>query len=349
VRPDVHRSDHPQGASAVDTVTLTNTNGLMARVMTLGATLVQMHVPDRDGNATDVVLGFDSVEEYQSPKNQFFGCTTGRVANRIARGRFTLDGRTYALATNDGPNHLHGGVTRSLDKVVWNSQAQETEDGSSAALSYVSPDGEEGYPGTLSLRVIYTLTQRDELRIDYRADTDAPTPVNLTNHTYWNLAGGDRVLDHLLLLTAARYTPTDATLIPTGQILPVAGTPLDFSEPTALGARIGELAAAPTQGYDHNFVLDHGGGPLGLAARLKETTSGRTMEVLTTEPGIQLYSGNHLNGLVGKAGRTYERHGGVCLETQHFPDSVNRPDFPTVILRPGKTFTSTTIYRFAAY
>ena len=332
----------------VQMFTLTNANGLVARIMTYGATLVQMHVPDRDGRLADVVLGFDSVQDYESDKNQFFGCTTGRVANRIAGGTFTLDGLTYRLATNNGPNHLHGGDHRNLSMVVWHGEAHDTDDGASVTFNYLSPDGEEGYPGNLSLRVTYTLTNRDELRIDYHAETDAPTPVNLTNHSYWNLAGEGSALGHLLHLKAGRYTLADETLIPTGEILPVAGTPLDFSEPTAVGARIESLAAPPAYGYDHNYVLDHGGGKLGFAGRLHDPTSGRTLEVLTTEPGVQLYSGNHLNGQIGKGGQSYERHAAVCLETQHFPDSVNQPGFPTVILRPGDVFTSSTVHRFYA-
>ena len=329
-------------------LTLTNTNSLTAAVMPYGATLVKMHVPDRDGNVADVVLGFNTVEEYTSDKNQFFGCTTGRVANRIAGATFTLDGCTHRLAMNDGPNHLHGGTSHSLDKVEWRADAQDRPNGESVVFTRVSPDGEEGYPGNLSLRVTYTLTNRNELRIDYQAETDAPTPVNLTNHTYWNLAGSGSVLDHLLRISAGRYTPTDAMLIPTGELLTVANTPLDFRKPTALGTRIGKLAGPPSHGYDHNFVLDHGSGGLGLAARLQDPTSGRTMDVLTTEPGMQLYSGNFLTGQIGKGDETYPRHSAVCLETQHFPDSVNRPDFPSVILRPGDLFASTTVYRFTA-
>ena len=331
--------------SAVEIFTLTNRGGLEARVMTYGATLVAMKAPDAHGAFADVTLGFDSVAEYESDKNQNLGCTTGRVANRIAAGRFTLDGKTYELATNNPPNHLHGGPKRRLGMVVWSANPQATSDGPAVKFTYESPDGEEGYPGNLSVRVTYTLTHNNELRIDYEAKTDKATPVNLTNHAYWNLAGGGSVLNHELMVAADHYTPADDNSIPTGKIEPLMGTPLDFTTPRLVGARISELEQTAAKGYDHNYVLRPGDG-LKLAARLGDPPSGRSMEVHTTEPGVQLYTGNNLRGDAGKGGRRYERRGALCLETQHYPDSVNRPEFPSVILRPGQTYSQTTVHRF---
>jgi len=328
--------------------TLTNKNGLIAKITDYGATLVEMHVPDRRGVIVDVVNGFDNVKGYQGEGNQFFGCTTGRVANRIAKGKFKVDGKEYTVAINNEPNHLHGGVERSLDKVVWTAEPKEGEEGPALVLTYTSPDGEEGYPGNLAIEVTYTLTHDDELRIDYKATTDKATPVNLTNHAYWNLAGAGSgtVLDHELMLAAKNYTPVDDTLIPTGKIAPVAGTELDFTKSEVIGKRI-PADDTPWKGYDHNVVLDSQDGKLALAARLLEPKSGRVLEIHTTEPGIQFYTGNFLFGQKGKKGKTYVHRGALCLETQHYPDSVNKPNFPNTILRPGKTYTHTTVHRFA--
>ncbi len=332
--------------TAVEVYTLRNSQGMIAKVMTLGATLTELHVPDKVGITADVVLGFDNVADYQSDKNQYFGCTTGRVANRIAKGKFTLDGKEYTLAVNNGPNHLHGGVSRSLSRVVW--KAQPIQNG--VRFTYTSPDGEEGYPGNLNLIVTYTLNENNELRIDYEATTDKPTPVNLTNHSYFNLAGAGAatVLDHVLELAADEYTPADETLIPTGKIESVKGTPLDFTQPRRVGERIEQLLGTQFQGYDHNFVLRKRGRPPTFAARLKDPKSGRVLTVLTTQPGVQLYTGNFLKGQTGKRGRVYAQRSALCLETQHFPDSVNQPKFPSVILRPGQTYRHTTIFAFSA-
>ncbi len=333
--------------AVVDQYILRNDNGVVAKVMTYGAALTDLVVPDAGGKATSVVLGFDRLEPYLQ-NEPYFGATVGRVANRIARGTFELNGQTYRLATNNGPNHLHGGV-KGFDKVVWKAEAQAGRE-PSVTFSYVSPDGEEGYPGNLSVRVTYTLTSRDEIRLDYRATTDKATPVNLTNHSYFNLAGesSGTILDHELMIAADELTPVDATLIPTGQIVPVQGTPMDFTTPTRIGARIDQVPGAPPGGYDHNYVLrPHTS--LALAARLRDPKSGRAMEVLTTEPGVQFYSGNFLDGTIkGRSGTPYVKHAALCLETQHFPDSVHHPNFPTTILQPGQTFTSQTVYRFTA-
>ena len=331
----------------VTVYTLTNKNGLVAKVMTYGATWMEMHVPDRDGKMADVLLGFDRLEDWTG-KSPFFGSTTGRVANRIAKGKFTLDGKEYTLVTNNGPNHLHGG-RKGLDKQVWKGEELKSKDGPAVRFTHRDPDGHEGYPGNVDLTVTYTLTNDDELRIDYTAKTDKATPINLTNHAYFNLAGGQGdVKDHVLMINADKYTPTDNTLIPTGEIAPVKGTPLDFTKPTPIGERVEQLYGGPGGGYDHNYVLNHGGGKLGLAARVTEPDSGRTMEIRTTEPGVQLYTGNHINNLQGKGDITYNKHSGFCLETQHFPDSINQPKFPSVVLKPGDTFKSTTTHKFTA-
>lgn len=335
-------------------------NGIEADVTDYGATLVAVRVPDRDGVIADVVLGFDDVAGYESPANQYFGCTTGRVCNRIAKGKFTLDGRTYTLATNNGPNHLHGGKERSLDKVMWKGEVI-AGDVPAVRFTYRSPDGEEGYPGNLDVAVTYTLQRHwiDDafaaaVEIEFRAATDARTPVNLTNHAYWNLAGegAATVLDHVLRVDAKRYTPTDDTLIPTGEIAAVTGTPLDFTQPTALGARIAELENTPAKGYDHNFVLEplptFSMGPVRSVATLRHPGSGRTLSIVTWEPGLQVYSGNFLNGQRGKGGRTYAHRSAVCLETQHFPDSVNHASFPSTILEPGAKYLARTMFAFAA-
>jgi len=330
--------------------TLKNARGMVARLMTRGATLVELLVPDKHGKLADVVLGFDDVAGYESDRNQYFGAIVGRVANRIAGGKFTLDGKQYVLACNDGPNHLHGGVKRSLDKVVWKAEEVRTPHGPGVRFTYVSPDGEEGYPGTLKVSVVYALNDKNELRIEYEATTDKPTPVNLSNHSYFNLSGqgAETVLDHELMIAADRYTPTDNTLIPTGEILPVAGTPLDFRQPRRIGERIDELLKTAAIGYDHNFVLNNQNGSLALAARLKDPKSGRVLSVYTTEPGIQFYSGNFLFGQKGKRGAVYRKRSALCLETQHYPDSVHHPNFPSIILRPGQTYRHTCIFAFSA-
>jgi aldose 1-epimerase len=329
---------------------LRNIYGVVARLTNYGATLVEMHVPDRDGDLEDVILGFESVEGYQSAANQYFGCTTGRVANRIANGRFRLDENDYQLATNNDPNHLHGGGSRSLDKRVWRAQQSRSLNNSAIEFSYTSPDGEEGYPGELVCKVKYTLTNANELIIEYKATSNQATPVNLTNHAYWNLggAGSGSILDHEIQIAAARYTPTNHTLIPTGRIEPVAGTPLDLREATRIGDHIEDLTETPALGYDHNFVLSESAGSMKLAARLHDPASGRVLEIHTTEPGIQFYSGNFLRGDSGKRGRVYGHRHALCLETQHFPDSVNQPQFPSVILRPGQTYRHKTVHKFSA-
>jgi aldose 1-epimerase len=336
----------PDG-TAIALYVLTNASGTKAKVMTYGAILTELHVPDREGKFDDVVLGFDNLAGYLKG-HPHFGSTVGRVANRIARGKFALEGKEYRLAVNNGPNSLHGGL-KGFDKKVWKAEAMETADGAAVKLSYVSPDGEEGYPGNLSTTVTYTLTNQNELKISYVATTDKPTPVNLTNHSYFNLAGpqaGD-ILGHELMLAADSYTPADATLIPTGEIKPVRGTSLDFTRPVTIGARIAEVGGNPG-GYDHNYVINGGGKSLTLAARATEARTGRVLEMYTTEPGVQLYTGNFLDGkLKGKKGVVYKKHQAFCLEAQHFPDSVNHPEFPSVILEPGKKYTQTTVYKFS--
>ncbi len=333
--------------TAVNLFVLTNANGMKAKIMTYGAILTELDVPDRDGKLGDVVLGFDNLQSYLAG-HPHFGATTGRVANRIAKGKFSLDGKDYTLAVNNGPNSLHGGL-KGFDKVVWKAQPNETPDAAGVQLTYVSRDGEEGYPGNLTTVVTYMLTNQNELRIDYKATTDKPTPINLTNHSYFNLAGpqsGD-ILDHELELEADEYTPADDTLIPTGEIRSVKGTPLDFTKATKIGSRIAQVADK-TGGYDHNFVLRSKGKKLELAARVHDPKTGRLMEMSTTEPGVQLYTANFLDGkLKGKDGVAFKKHQAFCLEAQHFPDSVNHPKFPSIILRPGETYTQTTVFKFS--
>jgi aldose 1-epimerase len=326
--------------------TLSNTKGMMAKVTDYGAILTELWVPDRAGKFGNVVLGFNNAEQYVKG-HPYFGATVGRVANRIAKGKFTLEGKEYTLAVNNGPNHLHGGV-RGFDKRLWKSRIlQGLSREVSVEFTYTSVDGEEGYPGTLDVKVLYTLTEDNELRIDYQATTDKATPINLTNHSYFNLGGQGSILDHLLLVNADRYTAADATLIPTGELAPVKGTGLDFTKPRPIGERINDYLNF-AKGYDHNFVLNGEGRMPTLAARAEDPNSGRVMEVWTTEPGIQLYTGNHLDGsLTGVGGVNYKQHTAFCLETQHFPDSINHPNFPSTVLRPGETFNSTTIHRFA--
>ena len=327
----------------IDLYTLTNTKGLRARIMNYGATLLSLEVPDKNGNLADITLGFDTLDEYINIRN-FFGVTVGRYANRIGGAKFVLNGVEYKLAANNGKNHLHGGL-KGFNKAVWNAEEKQTKDGLSVMLSYVSKDGEEGYPGNLSCTVTYTLTENNELKISYEAETDKTTVVNLTNHSFFNLAGqgnGD-ILGHEVMLNADKYTPVDEGLIPTGQIKEVKDSPMDFTKPMAIGSRIDKV----TGGYDHNYVLNSGGGSLALAAMVYEPTSGRVMEIHTTEPGIQFYTGNFLDGSVtGKSGKVYQKHYGFCLETQHFPDSPNKPDFPSVVLQPGQKYSTVTVHKF---
>ncbi|MFK7817952.1 MAG: aldose epimerase family protein [Planctomycetaceae bacterium] len=336
---------------AVELYTIKNDKGLTAKIMTRGATLVQLHAPGKGGKSADVILGFDDVSGYESEDNQYFGCTTGRVCNRIAKGKFKLDGKEYSLAINNEPNHLHGGKDRSLDKVVWKATPYTNKRGMGVRFVYTSPDGEEGYPGKLKVVVSYFVPSKaTRLSIQYKATTDKATPVNLTNHAYFNLAGqgSDSVLNHRLKINAANYTPADDTLIPTGKIEPVAGTNLDFSKPTRIGKRIKELDETAALGYDHNYVLNPRAEnrPLTFAAMLKDPKSSRVLRISTTEPGIQFYSGNFLKGQKGKAGKTYAHRSACCLETQHYPDSVNQENFPTTILQPGKEYKSQTVYGF---
>lgn len=336
----------PAGES-VARIALTN-GRVSATVLTFGAIVSRLLVQDRHGVSADVVLGFDTLEDYLTKNGPYFGATIGRVANRVAGGEFQLDGKRYSLAVNNGRNALHGGL-KGFDKKVWTIQ-EATPNGRSVTLGYRSPDGEEGYPGNLAVTVTFSVTDDDALRLDYAATTDAATPVNLTNHSYFNLAGagsGD-VLGHEVMIAADRYTPVDEMLIPTGAIASVGGTPLDFTTPTPIGARIEQVGGDPV-GYDHNYVIREEGSGARLAARVREPGSGRVLEMFTTEPGVQLYTGNFLDGsLRGKGGVSYGKHQGFCLEAQHFPDSVNQATFPSIVLEPGAAYSQTTIYRFSA-
>jgi aldose 1-epimerase len=337
--------------AAVDLYTLTNASGMEARAMTYGGIIVSLRVPDRTGALGDVVLGYDTLDGYLKA-SPYFGAIIGRYGNRIARGRFKLDGKEYKLATNNAPNALHGGV-KGFDKVVWKAESFEDQRGVGVVFSYTSADGEEGYPGKLDAKVTYALADDNSLSFEYQAVTDKPTPVNLTQHTYFNLAGdgsGD-ILAQELMMKASRFTPVDKTLIPTGELKSVEATPFDFRTPTAIGARI---EAKDEQikfglGYDHNWVLDRtDGGGMQLAARVHDPASGRVMEVTTTEPGLQFYSGNFLDGTItGKGGHVYKHRAGMCLETQHYPDSPNKPDFPSTLLKPGEEYRSHTVYAFS--
>jgi len=334
----------PDGQEAF-AYTLTSSRGLRARITNFGATLTAMVVPDRHGNLQDVVLGYDSLDEYVS-QSSYFGATVGRYANRIAGARFALDGVEYKLAANEEPNHLHGG-SEGFDKKLWTAdEVTAAEDQAWVRLSYLSKDGEEGYPGNLQCRVTYTLTNDDELRISYEAETDKKTVVNLTNHSYWNLAGqgnGD-ILGHELQLNCTKFTMVDTQLIPTGAIASVIDMPLDFMGVKKIGSRIRQTGS----GFDHNYVITGKLGELNHCATLQDPQSGRVLEVHTTEPGMQLYTGNHLDeSIVGKGGVAYRRHAGLCVESQHYPDSPNKPDFPSVVLEPGQKFSSLTVHKFA--
>lgn len=354
--PDINVQAAPFGRTpagqAVTLFTLTRAGGVRVRLMNYGGIVVSLETPDRSGQLADIVLGCDTLDAYLAG-HPYFGALIGRYANRIAGGLFVLDGVTYRLATNDGPHHLHGGM-HGFDEVVWQAEPVTERERAGVRLAYTSPAGEEGYPGALAAVVTYWLTTTDELCIEYAATTDAPTPVNLTHHSYFNLAGhaaGD-ILDHHVQLHADCFTPVDGSLIPTGGLRPVAGTPFDFRRPTAIGARIddNDEQLRCGRGYDHNWVLNRAGPGLVSAARVHEPGSGRTLEVLTTEPGVQFYTGNVLDGsVVGKGGVRHGRRAGLCLETQHFPDSPNQPAFPATILRPGERYAQTTVYRFAAH
>ena len=333
----------------VELLTLTNASGMEVRAISYGAIIRSIRVPDRDGRPGDVVLGHDSLDGYVH-RSRYFGAVVGRFGSRIAKGRFTLDGTTFQLTTNNGANHLHGGV-KGFDKRVWTAEPFERGGDTGVVLSYKSLDGEEGYPGTADVRVTYTLRSDDALVIDYEASTDKATPINLTQHTYFNLAGqaGGDVLGHELTVNASSFVPVDDAQIPTGEIASVAETPFDFRTPHAIGERIDadHEQIRHGGGYDHNFAIDRRGNGLARAALLVEPRTGRTLAVETTEPGLQVYSGNKLDGtMVGKSGRPYERRSGLCLETQHFPDSPNQPNFPTTILRPGERFASRTVFAF---
>lgn len=328
----------------VDLYTLTNTNGITAKITNYGAILVSLEVPDKNGKLADITLGFDTLEGYIKG-HPYFGATVGRYANRIGGAKFKLNDLEYKLAANNVPNHLHGGI-KGFDKVVWKAEEERGDsDKVLVKLSYLSKDSEEGYPGNLACTVTYTLTKDDELKINYEAETDKPTVINLTNHSYWNLAGqgnGD-ILGHELMLNADMYTPVDEGLIPTGEIKRVKDSPMDFTKPMIIGSRIAQVEG----GYDHNYVLNSGGGTLALCARVYEPTSGRFMEIHTIQPGVQFYTGNFLDGsITGKAGKVYNKNFGFCLETQHFPDSPNKPDFPSVVLKPGDKYTTVTVHKF---
>lgn len=330
----------PDGAPVL-LFTLRNANGLTARITNYGTIITELHVPDGRGRLGDVVLGFDSLEPYLENRH-YFGGTIGRVANRIGAARFTLDGTEYRLACNNGSNHLHGG-TRGFDKVVWD--AESLSGLVAVRFTHQSPDGDQGYPGNLTVSVVMTLSDDNALRLDYTASTDQATPVNLTNHSYFNLAGRGNILGHALTLFADRYAPVDPSLIPTGEILPVQGTSFDFRQPAVIGARLPHLPGA-VPGYDHSFVVNQTG--LRVAARVQDPASGRMLEVVTTEAGLQLYTGNYLDGLIGKQGMRYQRHAGVALEAQGLPDAVNQPDFPSIVLQPGATYRQTTLFRFVS-
>jgi aldose 1-epimerase len=337
----------------VELFTLTNAHGIEVKFTNYGGIITSIKTPDRAGHFADIVLGYDNLAGYLA-SSPYFGAIVGRYANRIARGHFTLDGATYTLAVNNGANSLHGGL-RGFDKVVWTARPFQDREGQGVTLDYLSLDGEEGYPGNLRVAVTYTLTPDDRLIVDYLATTDKATPINLSQHTYWNLAGDASrdILGHVLTINAGAMTPVDSTLIPSGEIVPTAGTPFDFWTPTAIGARFDQKGNVQLQygnGYDHNFVLNTRGSSVEeprFAARVTEPTTGRTLEIYTTEPGLQFYSGNFLDGsITGKGGRVYGFRYGLALETQHYPDSPNHPNFPTTVLRPGEKYRSRTVFKF---
>jgi aldose 1-epimerase len=333
----------PDGTE-VDLYTLTNENGLKVKLTNYGATITSVEVPDRDGKMENVVLTCDSLDGYLKG-TPYFGCAVGRYANRIAKGKFTLEGKEYTLATNNDENHLHGGE-KGFDKHVWEAEEVKTDDSAGVKLTRTSPDGEEGYPGTLTAEVTYSLTNEDELKMDYKATTDAPTVVNLTNHAYWNLGPASKggILDHELTLNADGFLPVDDGLIPLGNVEPVKDTPMDFTKPEKIGARIDQVEG----GYDHCYVLNRKPGEeMCVVARVVEPTSGRVMEIYTSEPAVQFYSGNFLDGTNAAGGVTYEKHHAFCLETQHYPDSPNKPEFPSTVLKPGETYEHHTMHKFS--
>lgn len=339
-----------ENGTGVDLYTLTNKNGVEVRIMNYGAIITSVKVPDKEGRVEDVVLGFDSLEEYLQEGVPYFGATVGRYGNRIAQGKFMLDGEIYKLAVNNGPNHLHGGL-KGFDKVLWKAEEIKRDHAVGVKAQYLSKDMEEGYPGNLSVDVVYTLNNDNELNIEYSATTDKKTIVNLTNHTYFNLSGNMKrdVLDHKVMINANKFVPVDSSLIPTGELIEVAGTPFDFTASTAVGKRIEAVdqQIAYGLGYDHCWVLNGAEGEMKLSASVHEPNSGRYMEVRTTEPGIQFYSGNFLDGSLSGKGVYYDYRYGLCLETEHFPDSPNQPQFPSVVLEPGDTYQAKTTYRFS--
>jgi aldose 1-epimerase len=342
-----HFGAMPDGRE-VSIYTLKNAKGAEARITDYGGLVVSLKTPDRHGNMADVVLGFDNLDDYVK-KSPYFGALVGRYGNRIAKGKFTLDGVEYTLATNNGPNSLHGGL-KGFDKVLWQADAEPTAEGPSLRLTYLSKDGEEGYPGNLSVTAVYTLTDDNSLRLEYTATTDKDTVVNLTHHSYFNLRGHGTILDHVLYINADKFTPVDSTLIPTGELRPVDGTPFDFRTPTAIGARINQddQQLKFANGYDHNWIINNPGS-VRLMARVTEPETGRVLEVWSDQPGLQFYTGNFLDGTVtGKGGWTYQFRDAFCMEPQHFPDSPNHPEFPSVELKPGETYHNTIIYRFSA-
>lgn len=351
IAPMLKVDQKPFGKTAdgktVTVFTIASTRGLVVRLIDYGATLISVETPDRKGQSANITLGFPTLEGYLQ-RHPYFGSTVGRYANRIAGGKFTLEGKEHSLATNNGPNHLHGGK-KGFDAVMWKAEAKSGPDAASVTFRYTSADGEEGYPGKLDVTTTYTVTLNNELRIDYSAKTDKTTIVNLTNHAYWNLggAGSGTILGHELTLAADKYLPIDDTSIPTGELADVKGTPFDFTVPHRIGERIGQVKVDPhkTQGYDHCFVLRGQQGKLELAAKAKDPKTGRVMEIFTTEPGVQLYCGNFLGGGAGEGG--YKQHEAFCLETQHYPDSPNQPAFPSTVLKPGETFRSTTVHKFS--
>lgn len=330
--------------------TLKNSHGLEVRAMNYGGIIQAIRVPDRKGNFADIVLGHDTAEGYM-PNPPYIGAIVGRYANRIANGTFTLDGKAYSLPKNDGQNTLHGGTSRTFDKVMWESQPLKDKNG--VLFEFLSKDGDDGFPGNLKMKVSYVLTDSNELVIDYEATTDKATPINVSQHSYFNLKGegnGD-ILDHEVMINGDRFTPVDKNLIPTGELRPVKGTPLDFTKPTRIGTRIDDKyeQLVLAHGYDHNFVINRKGQGMTLAARVSDPTTGRVLEVSTTQPAVQFYTGNFLDGTItGKEGHVYKRRFGFCLETQHYPDSPNHPDFPTTILKPGETFHQATVFKFSA-
>ncbi|MGA2059460.1 MAG: aldose epimerase family protein [Thermoguttaceae bacterium] len=339
----------PDGA-AVDLYTLTNANGLKVKIITYGATITDVEVPDRSGKLENVALFRDSLKDYMDKSTPYFGSTIGRYGNRIAKGKFTLDGKAYTLAQNDHGNTLHGGL-KGFDKVVWKAEPVKSKDSVGVKFTYVSPDGDEGYPGTLTAQVTYSLTDKNELKMDYTATTDKPTVVNLTNHTYWNLsgAGSGDILGEVLMLNADSYLPVDTGLIPTGEVKSVKDTPMDFTTPNTIGSRIDQVGGDPG-GYDHCYVLNkkEGTDALTLVAKVDDSKTGRVMEIYTTEPAVQFYTGNFLDGTITAGGKTYQKNAAFCLETQHYPDSPNEPSFPSTVLRPGETYKHSTVHKFSA-